>query len=58
MLIFPFAWLIVTSVETPAEALHFPPILTPHVLRFANYADALARRPVRPVLHQQRASSR
>jgi multiple sugar transport system permease protein len=40
VLIFPFAWLLVTSVETPAEALHFPPILTPHVLRFANYADA------------------
>jgi multiple sugar transport system permease protein len=40
VLIFPFAWLILTSVETPAEALHFPPILTPHVLRFANYADA------------------
>jgi multiple sugar transport system permease protein len=40
LLIFPFAWLLVTSVETPAEALHFPPILTPHVLRFANYSDA------------------
>jgi multiple sugar transport system permease protein len=23
VLIFPFVWLIVTSVETPAEALHF-----------------------------------
>jgi multiple sugar transport system permease protein len=27
-------------VETPAEALRFPPDLTPHVLRYANYPDA------------------
>ena len=45
ILIFPFAWMIVTSVETPAEALHFPPILTPHVLRFGNYPDALQAAP-------------
>jgi multiple sugar transport system permease protein len=40
VLLFPFYWLIVTSVETPSEALHFPPELWPHVVRFANYADA------------------
>jgi multiple sugar transport system permease protein len=45
VLIFPFVWLIVTSVETTSEALHFPPILTPHVLRFANYPDALNAAP-------------
>jgi multiple sugar transport system permease protein len=45
VLIFPFAWLLITSVETPAEALHFPPILIPHVLRFANYSDALSTAP-------------
>jgi multiple sugar transport system permease protein len=45
VLIFPFAWLLVTSVETPAEALHFPPVLIPHVLRFSNYSDALASAP-------------
>jgi multiple sugar transport system permease protein len=45
VLIFPFAWLLITSVETPAEALHFPPVLIPHVLRFANYPDALASAP-------------
>jgi len=45
VLLFPFAWLLITSVETPAEALHFPPVLTPHVLRFANYPDALASAP-------------
>jgi multiple sugar transport system permease protein len=40
VLIVPFIWLLVTSVETPSEALHFPPILTPRVLRFGNYGDA------------------
>ena len=40
ILIFPFFWMLVTSLETPGEALHFPPILTPHVIRFANYSDA------------------
>ena len=40
VLIFPFVWLIVTSLETPSEALRFPPLLTPHVLRFGNYSDA------------------
>jgi multiple sugar transport system permease protein len=45
VLIFPFVWLVVTSVETPPEALHFPPILAPHVLRFANYPDAFKAAP-------------
>jgi multiple sugar transport system permease protein len=40
VLIFPFVWLLVTSVESSSEALHFPPLLTPHVLRFSNYPDA------------------
>ena len=44
-LLFPFAWLLITSLETPGEALRFPPLLTPHVLRFANYPDALASAP-------------
>ena len=45
VLIFPFFWLVVTSLETPTEALHFPPVLIPHVLRFANYADAFNSAP-------------
>jgi multiple sugar transport system permease protein len=44
-LLFPFAWLLVTSLETSSEALHFPPILIPHVIRFANYSDALSSAP-------------
>jgi multiple sugar transport system permease protein len=45
VLILPFVWLIVTSVETLPEALHFPPILLPHQLRLANYPDALKAAP-------------
>jgi multiple sugar transport system permease protein len=45
VLLFPFVWLGVTSVETPAEALHFPPILIPHELHFENYPNALAAAP-------------
>jgi multiple sugar transport system permease protein len=44
-LIFPFFWLLVTSLQTPAEALHFPPVLIPRQLRFANYSDALKAAP-------------
>jgi multiple sugar transport system permease protein len=44
-LLFPFVWLVVTSLETSSEALHFPPILLPHVIRFANYSDALSQAP-------------
>src|SRR5262249_26305371 len=45
VLIFPFAWALVTSVGSPAEALHFPPILTPHHLDFGNYPQALQAAP-------------
>ena len=45
VLIFPFYWLVVTSLETPSEALRFPPVLVPHVLRFANYSDAFNSAP-------------
>src|SRR5262245_980350 len=44
-LIFPFVWLVVTSVETPAEALRFPPVLIPRELQFENYPNALAAAP-------------
>jgi multiple sugar transport system permease protein len=45
VLLFPFAWLLITSIETPAEALHFPPILIPHKLDFGNYSQALQAAP-------------
>jgi multiple sugar transport system permease protein len=45
VLIFPFVWLLVTSIETPSEALHFPPVLIPHHLDFGNYPNALQAAP-------------
>jgi multiple sugar transport system permease protein len=45
IMIFPFFWMIITSLETSSEALRFPPDLTPNVLRFANYRDALNAAP-------------
>src|SRR5215468_8302687 len=45
ILIFPFFWMIVTSLETSGEALRFPPDLTPRVLHFTNYPQALHAAP-------------
>ena len=45
VLLFPFVWLVVTSVEPQSEALHFPPVLIPHAVRLANYPDALHSAP-------------
>jgi multiple sugar transport system permease protein len=45
ILIFPFAWLLITSVESTSEALRFPPVLVPHTLKFSNYPDALQAAP-------------
>jgi len=45
VLIFPFVWLLITSIETPSEALHFPPILIPHRIDFENYPAALNAAP-------------
>jgi multiple sugar transport system permease protein len=45
ILIFPFIWMVLTSLETPAEALHFPPLLTPHHLEFSNYPQAFDAAP-------------
>jgi multiple sugar transport system permease protein len=45
ILLFPFVWLIVTSVETLPEALHFPPDLTPHVIKLSNYPAAFDAAP-------------
>ena len=45
VLLFPFGWILVTSLETQNEALHFPPVLIPHQIRLANYPDALKSAP-------------
>ena len=45
LLIFPFLWMLITSLETQNESLHFPPILVPHKLVPANYPNAFDAAP-------------
>jgi multiple sugar transport system permease protein len=40
VLVAPLLWMLVSSLQTTAEANRFPPVLVPHSWRFANYADA------------------
>jgi multiple sugar transport system permease protein len=34
-------WMVVTSLETPAQTLHFPPVLWPGTFRFGNYLTTI-----------------
>lgn len=38
--LFPFLWMISTSLKNSAEAFSMPPTLIPEVFRFSNYRDA------------------
>jgi multiple sugar transport system permease protein len=40
VLVAPLLWMLLTSLQTAAEANKFPPVLIPHHWRFANYVDA------------------
>jgi multiple sugar transport system permease protein len=40
LLVAPMLWMLLTSLQTAAEANKFPPVLIPHHWRFANYVDA------------------
>ncbi|MDR0840050.1 MAG: carbohydrate ABC transporter permease [Christensenellaceae bacterium] len=40
LFVFPFYWMLITSLKTTLEAVQFPPTLWPSKLIFANYADA------------------
>ena len=41
VMLLPFVWMVVTSLETQAQTLHFPPTLWPGTMRFGNYTAAL-----------------
>lgn len=45
LMLLPLLWMIVTSLETQAETLRFPPTLVPHGLHFDNYPNALRSAP-------------
>jgi multiple sugar transport system permease protein len=37
IMLLPLVWMVVTSLETPAQTLHFPPVLWPSKWQFVNY---------------------
>jgi multiple sugar transport system permease protein len=41
IMLLPLVWMLVTSLETPAQTLHFPPVLWPSKWQFVNYATAV-----------------
>lgn len=41
--IFPFFWMISTSLKTYIESIQFPPAMLPKSLQFSNYAEAWVR---------------
>jgi multiple sugar transport system permease protein len=41
ILLVPFIWMLLTSLETAAETHRFPPVLIPHSLHWSNYPAAL-----------------
>ena len=43
IIVFPFYWMIITSLKTGAEIKAFNPTFWPHVIRWANYTEALQR---------------
>jgi multiple sugar transport system permease protein len=45
IMLLPLLWMIVTSLETQAETLRFPPVLVPSSLQFGNYPNALRSAP-------------
>jgi multiple sugar transport system permease protein len=46
IMLFPLLWMLVTSIELPREARHFPPILIPQGIHWQNYPDALKAAPL------------
>jgi multiple sugar transport system permease protein len=44
VMVTPLAWMVLTSIQTPAEARHFPPVL-PIGIHWQNYTDALNAAP-------------
>jgi len=40
LMVLPFYWMLITSVKTPLEAVHFPPTWFPQHFRFHNYIEA------------------
>jgi multiple sugar transport system permease protein len=44
VMVTPLAWMVMTSIQTPTEARHFPPVL-PSGIHWQNYSDAIHAAP-------------
>jgi multiple sugar transport system permease protein len=44
LMLTPLLWMLMTSIQTPSEALHFPPVV-PSGIHWQNYTDALNAAP-------------
>jgi multiple sugar transport system permease protein len=40
VMLLPLAWVVITSIQRPSDALQFPPVLLPRALHWQNYPDA------------------
>jgi multiple sugar transport system permease protein len=45
VMMFPLVWMVATSIETPAVAGRFPPVLIPHTFDWHNYPNAFRTAP-------------
>src|SRR5436309_9234207 len=45
LFLFPFAWLVATSLKTDREIFAYPPTMYPHAIRWANYAAPVSYTP-------------
>ena len=57
LLVFPFYWMVVTTLKTTEEMRASPPTLWPHELVWQNFADAVTTIPVLDLPAQHRRSS-
>src|SRR5262245_32906267 len=46
ILLVPFIWMLITSLETQAETQRFPPLLWPSHIQWHNYSDAIHAAPL------------
>ena len=44
--LWPFWWMIITSLKTPQEILQYPPTLYPHNITFSSYFEVFKRVPL------------
>jgi multiple sugar transport system permease protein len=45
LMLLPFAWMLSTSLKSPAQVFTYPPVWIPHPVAWSNYAEAIAALP-------------